>query len=133
MRKLLTAAVAALTLGGAMAATTAPADARPYGWHGGGYHGGYHYYGHGVNPGVAVAAGIAGLAVGAALASPRPAYNGYYGGYDGYDGYYAPSYAYPSSGYYYYSEPSYRMCNVSRWVWDPYIGRNVRVMDRYPC
>lgn len=125
MRKFLTAAVAALTLGGAMVATTAPAEARPYGWHGGGYHG-YHYYRHGGNPGVAVAAGIAGLAVGAALASPRPYYNGYYGG----GGYYAPGYAYPS-GYYY--DPPPRICSGGHWVWDPYAGRNVLVRDRYYC
>jgi len=132
MRKFLTAAVAALTLGGAMVATTAPAEARPYGWGGGygGYHG-YHYYGHGGNPGVAVAAGIAGLAVGAALASPRPYYNGYYGG--GYGGGYYPGYAYPSSGYYYYPEPVPRVCSGGHWVWDPYAGRNIWVRDRYYC
>ncbi|HKR89754.1 MAG TPA: hypothetical protein VJS38_16405 [Phenylobacterium sp.] len=137
MRKFLTAALAALTLGGAMVATTAPAEAGPYGWRGGygGWHGGYggyngyHYYGHhGSNAGVAVAAGIAGLAVGAALASPRSYDNGYYGG-----GYYAPGYAYPSSGYYYYPEPAYRLCSGGHWVWDPYAGRNIWVRERYYC
>lgn len=128
MRKIITAAVAALTLGGAMVATTAPAEARPYGhggyYHGGGYHGGgyYHgggrYYGRGVGPGVAIAAGVAGLAVGAALAGPR----GYYGGGYGY-----PGYAYPAYGY------GYQTCIGQHWVWDPYYGRNVLVQDRYAC
>lgn len=130
MRKFLTAAVAALTLGGAMVVTTAPAEARPHGWggYGGGY-GGYRYYDHhGSNAGVAVAAGIAGLAVGAALASPRPYYNGYYGG-----DYYGRGYAYPSSGYYYYPAPAYRVCSGGHWVWDPYAGRDIWVRDRYYC
>ena len=77
MRKMITAALAALTLGGA------------------------------------VLAGVAGLAVGAALADsygPR-----YYGG-----GYYpAP---------YYYGGPA--TCYARRDVWDPYMGRYV--MERYP-
>lgn len=127
MRKFITAAVAALTLGGAMVATTAPAQARPYGY-GGYYHGGgYRYYGHhGGNPGVAIAAGVAGLAVGAALASPH----GYYGG-----GYYgAPAYAYPAYGYPAYGYGyGYRTCEGSHWVWDPYAGRNILVRDRYAC
>ena len=72
---------------------------------------------------MAVAAGIAGLAVGAALASPRPYYNGYYGG----GGYYA----YPASGYYY--DPGPRVCSGGHWVWDPYAGRNIWVHDRYYC
>lgn len=116
MRKFITAAVAALTLGGAMVATTAPAEARPYGYYHGGYWRGGHYYGHGVGPGVAIAAGVAGLAVGAALASPR----GYYGGGYGY-----PAYGYPAYGY--------RTCIGQHWVWDPYYGRNVLVQDRYAC
>ena len=123
MRKIITAAVAALTLGGAMVATTAPAEARPYGWGGGHYYhgGGYRYYGHGGNPGVAIAAGIAGLAVGAAIASPH----GYYGG-----GYYGAGYGYPAYGYPAYG---YRTCIGQHWVWDPYYGRNVLVQDRYAC
>jgi hypothetical protein len=108
MRKFLTAAVAALTLGGAMVATTAPAEARPYGWHGGGYHG-YHYYRHGGNPGVAVAAGIAGLAVGAALASGNRGYSSYYYGPSYSYGYYGPRPYYGRSYYRpYYARPHYR-------------------------
>jgi hypothetical protein len=78
MKRILTGALAALTLGGALAATAVPASAAP--WHGGyGYRGGYHGgWGYG---GVA-AAGILGLAAGAAIAdsygpsyyAPPPAY-----------------------------------------------------------
>src|SRR4051794_30560986 len=97
MRKVLTAALAAITLGGAVAATAAPAQAQGYhhgGW-GGGYRGGW-YGGHHHNDvaGPAIAAGVVGLALGAALASnsnhyASPRY-GYAPGY--YDYGYAPSY-----------------------------------------
>src|SRR5580704_16929671 len=92
MRKILTAATAALTLAGALAATTAPVQAQTRGhgggfhggsfhgggFHGGGFHGGgYRGYGYGVG------AGLAGFALGAAIASP---YYGYgYGPYYGYN------------------------------------------------
>jgi len=85
MKKILTGALTALTVLGATAAATVPADAAPHGWHGG-YHGGWHRgYGGG-----AVAAGIIGLGLGAALAGGSyygpPGY--YYGGpaYYGYGG-----------------------------------------------
>lgn len=146
MRKILTATVAALTLGGAMVATAAPAEARPYhgGYYGGrGYYGGGHrYYGHhGSNAGAAVAAGVVGLALGAALASPGPYYgSGYYRGGYGYPaygyGYPASGYGYPAYGYpsgYNYYEEGYRTCESSRWVWDPYIQRRVLVRSRYAC
>src|SRR4051794_33069241 len=99
MRKALTAAMAALTLGGAVCATATSAEAQHYrggyGYHGGGYHGGGRYYRHD-NGGAAVAAGVVGLALGAALASNH---NGYYD-----HSYYAPSYAYG------YDYPAYRTC-----------------------
>jgi hypothetical protein len=119
MRKALTAAMAAITLGGAVCATAAPAEARP---HGGYYHGGYYggHYRHD-NGGAAVAAGVVGLALGAALASNSHSY------YD--RGYYAPGYYAPS----YYGGYGYRMCESTRWVWDPYIGRRVPVTSRYAC
>lgn len=102
MRKTLTAALAALTLGGAISATAATgADARPsYG----------HYYGH-RGGGAALAAGVAGLAIGAAIASPH------------YGGYYGPGY--------YYGGPY--TCYGTRWVWDPYAGRRVPVNQPYAC
>ena len=74
MRKILTAALAALTIGGTVVATTTPASAMPFGGHGG-FHGGYgHGYGRGYGP--AIGAGLLGLAVGASLA---PHYGYVYG------------------------------------------------------
>jgi hypothetical protein len=92
MRKLFKGAIAALALGGVTLAAVQPAEARDH-------------------TGAAVAAGLIGLGVGAAIASAdRPRYdrydnNGYYGGgYGGYyggGGYYAPSYGvvYDRGGY----------------------------------
>jgi hypothetical protein len=116
MNKLLTAAIAAITLGGAVNATATAADARPYGGHG--YYGGH--YGHDRGYGGAALAGIAGLAIGAAIASDHPHYyRGYYGGpYYG-DAYYGPGY--------------YGTCYTTRWTWDPYIGRRVPVREAYAC
>jgi hypothetical protein len=91
------------------------AEARPY------YPGRHHYYrGHG--HGDAVAAGVAGLAlgaiIGAAASSPR-----YYGP----PAYYPP----PAYGFGYYRGPVY--CRTHEWVWDPYIGRRVLVERSYRC
>ncbi len=85
MKKILTGALAALTIGGAMAATAVPASAE--GWRGG-YHGGYDHdrgRGRGWGWGGAAAAGIFGLAAGAAIADS-----------------YAPRYYAPAPGYYAY-------------------------------
>lgn len=110
MRKTLTAALAALTLGGALAATTVTgAEARPY------YHGGYYHHG---GAGPAIVAGVAGLALGAALAD-RPHYYGYGPAYYGpayYGGYYGPA-----------------TCYSTRWVWDPYVGHRVPQRFAYAC
>lgn len=110
MRKILTGAVAALTIGGALAASV-PASAQDH-----------RYYRHDHdNAGAAVAAGIAGLAVGAAIAGDHPAY--------GPAPYY---YAAPPPGYYvgpsYYSY--YGHCHSS-WRWSPRWGRYVRVRGCY--
>lgn len=125
MRKSLTVAMAALTFGGAIAATAAPAQARPHGYYNGGYYGGRHHH----NGDAAIVAGVAGLALGAALASNN---RGYYNG-----GYYSRGYAYdPYYGdRYYYSRPRYvyRTCESERWVWDPYIEDRVLVRSRYRC
>ena len=125
MNKLLTTGVAALTLCGSVIATAAPAEAQTHGnhggYHGGGYHGGYRGgYGYrGNDVGLAVGAGIAGLALGAALNSGPHYYNrGYYdGGY--YPGYY-------DGGY-------YETCVSHRTVWDPYIHRYVTRRVEYAC
>jgi hypothetical protein len=119
MRKFLTTALAAATAAGAIAATAAPAEARPH-----------HYYRHHHGGGDAVAAaavaGIAGLALGAALSDHdgRSHYS-YSTGYrydPRYDSYYGRSYY-----------PRERVCITQDRVWDPYIGRHVYVERRYPC
>lgn len=109
-KKAVGAALAAAALTSFTVAAT-PAEARPHGWHGGGggWHGGGwrgHGYRRGYGGGAVLGAGIAGLAVGAALASP-----GYYGGYD-YGRGYGYGYGYPR----YYSP-----CRTTM-QWDPYIG-----------
>jgi len=123
MRKSLTAAMAAITLGGSLLAAAAPAEAQRY--HGG-YYGGHDYRRHD-NGGAAVAAGVVGLALGAALASNSHPYYGHSYGYYG-----RPAYAYgygyePAYGY------GYRTCETTRWVWDPYIGRRVPIREAYAC
>ena len=67
MKKILTGALAALTIGGALAATTAPASAQPRGGHHGDYHGDYRggYGGGGYRGNDALGAGLVGLALGA--------------------------------------------------------------------
>jgi opacity protein-like surface antigen len=146
MRKILNAALAAATLVGAVAATTVPAQAQPWRYGGYGYYGGYYHHNDVAGP--ALAAGILGLAVGAAVASssrPYYAYPSYGYGYG-----YAPSYYGYAPGYYGYAPaPSYRYapsygyapgygygggyCQAGRWVWDPYVGRRVWVNSAYPC
>lgn len=126
-------------LGIALAATTlaaaAPAEAQRYGrgWRGGGFNRGN---------GGAVVAGIAGLAVGAALASnnnrfrggyydrgfygPGPGYydRGFYGPGPGFynRGYYGPGPGFYDRGYY----RGYQRCFTER-RYDPYYGGPVRV------
>jgi hypothetical protein len=140
MRKTLSVALAALTLaGGALSAGAA--DARDYRHYNGG-----HYYNRGHNnDGAAIVAGIAGLAIGAAIAGgghDRYRDNGYRGG-----GYYRPGYydrSYYDRGYYdrgyydreYYDRddyagPSYaygyapRRCRTFT-QWDPYADAYIR-------
>jgi hypothetical protein len=109
LKKVMTGAAIALTLGGAALATATPAAAAPWGWRGGGWHGGRGYGG-----GAVLGAGILGLAVGAAVAG-GPHY-----------------YGYPPPGYYagpaYYGY--YGGCH-SHWRWDPYMGRYVMVERCY--
>lgn len=112
MRKLLAATAAVLALGGVTLGAAAPADARYHGGWRGGYHG--HYYRHG-GGGTAVAAGILGLAAGAAIASS----NRGYGYYDYGPTYYAP----PPPPSYYYGGP---YCTTD-WRWDGWARRYVPV------
>ncbi len=127
MRKTLAAAMAAITLGGAVCATVTPAQAHDDWDHN--YRGDYGRHDRNDN-GAAVAAGVLGLALGAALASNSNSHS--YGrdyGY-GYSSYgYGPQY----DGYYERPYYSYRTCETERWVWDPYIGRYVPVRTRYAC
>ena len=103
MKKILTGALAALTLGGVVLGGASQASARDWDHHG--------------DRGAAVVAGIAGLAIGAALASDHP--------------YYAPAPVYyraPPPAY--YEGPAYysyeRHCRVE-WRWDRHWGHYERV------
>jgi hypothetical protein len=112
MRKTLAAGLAALTFGGAVAAAAVPAtaEARPY-------HHGYSHHRGGDAAGAAIVAGIAGLALGAALSDNHPHY------------YSRSYYGYPAYGYGY----GPRVCETRHWTWDPYIGRRVLVTSHYAC
>ena len=128
MRKFLRIAAGVSALAGSLAAVATPAEARPYGGgrgyygggHYGGYGGGYRGYGgyrHGGHAGTAIVAGVAGLALGAALAD-GPRYGGYYGGPPrayGYGGGYG--------GGYYEPRPYYAPHCWTRFQWDPYYGQ----------
>jgi len=124
MKKTIAAGMAALTFGGAVAMAALPTAAEARDWHGGyRYYGGYHHH-HGDAAGAALVAGIAGLAIGAALADGG--HRTYYRtGY--YDYGYAPGYY--DYGYY----RPYGVCSSERWVWDPYIRERVLIRHRYPC
>lgn len=126
MRKSLAVAMAAITFGGAVAATAVPAQAQPR--H---YYRHYDRHHHGNNTDAAVAAGVVGLALGAALASSGNRHDGYYGRSYAYnDPYYGDRYY---GGGYYRERYAYRTCESSRWVWDPYIRERVLIRSRYAC
>jgi hypothetical protein len=119
MKKLLIGALTGLTAAGALAAA-APASARDWDQNS--------YRSH--DDGAAVAAGIAGLAIGAALASGD---HGYYAPAPVYYGAPAPTYyGGPAPAYYagptYYS--SYGRCHT-QWRWSPYWRRYERVRACY--
>ena len=108
MKKILTGALAALTLGGVVLGGATQASARDWDH-------------HGDRTGAAVVAGIAGLAIGAALASDHP--------------YYAPApvyYAAPPPAY--YEGPAYYSydndCRVE-WRWNRRWGHYERVRACY--
>ena len=144
MRKILTAAVAALTVAGGVAAVAGPAQADPY----------RYYNGHKNNnndAAVAIAAGVVGLAIGAALASSSSnkrssSYydNGYYQqGYGGAynNGYYQQPYGgqsyYGGQRPYAYDQGRYaygsRVCTSRDRVYDRYSGRPMTVTRQYAC
>jgi hypothetical protein len=121
-------AVLGVALSASALSLSAPAEAQRYGGRGGyyghhgggyGYRGGYRGYRGGNGAGLAVGAGILGLAVGAAIASNNRGDRYYDRGYRG--GYYqGPVYR----DTYYYDGPryrDYRSCWSER-VWDEYRG-----------
>ena len=134
MKTLLTKAGLGLSLAATALTAAAPADAqwrRGYGGWDRGYDRGWHRGRD--NGGAAVVAGIAGLAIGAALVSSandrryRDRYyrdRGYAYDYD--DRYYRQRGYYPNDGYYAYRYNDYRRCWVER-RYDPYYDQTVRV------
>lgn len=126
MKKVLTTALAALTFGGAVVATAAPAQAQRYDRHYGGRY--YDHHRHRDRGGDALAAGVVGLALGAAIASSSNNNRSYYS-----NGYYGSGYGYYDDGPRYRYRHRSTVCETSRWVWDPYIGRRVLVRERYRC
>ncbi|MDP3175845.1 MAG: hypothetical protein Q8M88_15560 [Phenylobacterium sp.] len=122
MRKIMTIALAAMTMAGG-AITASSAEARDYRNHraydGRGYNNGYYYnnrnYRRNNDDGAAIVAGIAGLAIGAALASGSRD-RGYYDSGYARRGYYGQPYY--GRGYY---GSSYRRCTTTQ-RYDPYYG-----------
>ena len=120
MNSLIKKGMLAVTLGASTLVAIAPAEAR---------HRDRYYGHHGSRTGLAIGAGVVGLAIGAAIASDRGRYydrGGYYnrGGYGG--GYYDRG-GY-DRGYYGRSHRGYRGRDCyTRKVYDPYYGRRVRV------
>jgi hypothetical protein len=112
MANLIKKAVLGVTLGASVLVAVAPtAEAQRYRRH--------H---RGDSTGAAIVAGVAGLAIGAALASDRR--------YDYDRRYYRDHGYYPTDGYYYRNHyrryRGYERCTVRR-HYDPYLGRSVRV------
>ncbi len=131
MNSFLKKAGIAVTLGATVLVSAAPAEAQRY----------RRYDRDRNDAGIAIAAGIAGLAVGAAIASSNDrryrgryydrgyrGYRGYYRdrGYDYDRRYYRNRGYYPRDGYYAYRDRGYNRCATRR-VWDPYLDRPVRV------
>ena len=118
IKKLVSGALAAATIGGL--AIAGPASAQPRGdGHGGGYSRDWdHNRDRRDGDGAAViGAGILGLALGASLG--------------GQSSYYAPAPAYYAPRGYYAAPGYYGRSCTSHWRWDRYSGRYVQVRDCY--
>lgn len=133
MNKTLTLGMAALIAAGSVAASAAPAAAHD------GYGGGYGYHNDN-DASVAIAGGLIGLALGAAIVSSH--HDDYGGAGYGYGyGYaepayraYSPAYGAYGAGYSGYGEDyGYRQCVTHRTIWDPYAGGYVVQRLRYAC
>ncbi|URW74921.1 hypothetical protein M9980_10135 [Sphingomonas donggukensis] len=122
MRTMMKKATLAVALGASALVASAPAEAQRYNrWDR------YDRYDrHRGNDGAAIVAGIAGIAIGAALTSG----DRYDRRYDYDRRYYQQRGYYPNDGYYarnYYNQyDGWNRCTVRR-VYDPYIGRTVRI------
>ena len=137
MRKALTTTLAAVTAVGAVLATAAPAEAQRYRHYD-------HRRGGGDATAAAIIGGVAGLALGAAIAGnnnngrrDRGYYNNGYAydpRYDSYrGGYYRDSYGGGGGRPYAYYDRGPRTCISRDRVWDPYIERRVTIERRYAC
>ena len=126
MNSLMKKAGLGIALAATVITTAAPAEAQRY-----------RRYHHRDNTGPVLVAGIAGLAIGAALASngrdryrDRYYYDRGYPRDSGYP-YYRQRGFYPNNGYYARRyRGGYNECRVQR-RWDPYYGRSVRVRVCY--
>jgi len=127
MRKALTTTLAAVTAVGAVLATAAPAEAQRY------RHYDHHRRGGGDTAAAAIIGGVAGLALGAAIAGNNDGRRdrGYYSSGYAYD----PRYDSYRGGYYRdsYYDRAPRTCISRDRVWDPYIQRRVTIERRYAC
>jgi len=120
MKKFLKMGVLSIATAASVLAMSSPAEARRY------YGRGYGHYGHSGNTGAALAGGIIGLALGAAIANDGRGYRG--GGYgyrgDYYRNDYRRGYAYnrPYRGY----RGDYQWCRTERF-YDDYTGETTTV------
>ena len=120
-------AIAALLAIGTVAVTASPASADRY-WGGrGGYYSNGYYGGRGYGGDAVLGAGLAGLALGAALSGQHYGYG--YGPRYGYDPRYGYGYGYAPA----YPGYGYGTCSVRRDVWDPYYGGYVVRRVPVPC
>ena len=148
MRKTLTTALAAITLVGGVLAAATPASAEHY------RYGGYRSHRSGSDKAaIAVAAGIAGLALGAALSSKSNGRSGYGSTYssgyssrsnpyrNGYDynprndsyggDYYGRGDSYGED--YYARPPAPAVCTSRERAYDRYTGQRITIERRYAC